>query len=216
MADIKFCGLTRVEDARVAGDLGARYAGVILAGGPRNLGLAAARAVLDSAGPGVRRVAVFGVTAVDVIAAQAAELALDVVQLHADPDVRQVEALRARFGGVVWAALRMAGAALPTEAADLASAADGLVLDRRSAHALGGTGERLPWAELAVTLAPLRGRTTIVVAGGLRPENVADAIRHLTPDVLDVSSGVESTPGVKDHARMRAFAAAVASREAVT
>lgn len=214
--DIKFCGLMREDDARLAGDLGARYAGVIRAGGPRHLDVDSARAVLDHAGPGVHRVAVFGAVPAAEIAEEARELSLDVIQLHADPGVGEIEAVRGRFGGIIWAVLRLDGAVVPPDAADLAASADGLVLDRRSAHALGGTGEKLPWAQLADQLDALRDRATIVVAGGLRPENVTEAMRHLRPDVLDVSSGVESAAGVKDHGRMRAFAAAVAAGEAVT
>jgi phosphoribosylanthranilate isomerase len=74
---------------------------------------------------------------------------------------------------------------------------------------LGGTGVTLPWAELANDVGGLRGRVKIVLAGGLRAENVRLAIATLYPDVVDVSSGVEASPGVKDHERMRAFRDAV-------
>jgi len=83
-------------------------------------------------------------------------------------------------------------------------------LDAHVPGKLGGTGVTLPWAMLIERLQPLRSRAAkLVLAGGLRPENVASAIRVLQPDVVDVSSGVETAPGIKDHARMRAFRDAV-------
>jgi phosphoribosylanthranilate isomerase len=85
------------------------------------------------------------------------------------------------------------------------------VLDAYVPGALGGTGTTIPWADIAVQVQGMRdrGRKPLVLAGGLRPENVATAIAALAPDVVDVSSGVESAPGIKDHARMRAFRDAV-------
>lgn len=211
-ADVKFCGLTREEDARFAGELGASYTGVILAGGPRHLPLDRARQVLDAA-HGPKRVGVFGRATADEVADQAGVLGLDVVQLHADPTVSDVVALRARFAGEVWAVLRLAAAALPAHASELADAADAVVLDRHSTGALGGTGQVLPWEELAGSLGMIRQRARIVLAGGLHHGNVHEALRHVVPDIVDVSSGVESAPGIKDHQKMRAFAARAASRE---
>jgi phosphoribosylanthranilate isomerase len=74
---------------------------------------------------------------------------------------------------------------------------------------LGGTGVALPWSELSGYLAPWRAGLPLVLAGGLRPENVGMAIGALSPSVVDVSSGIESAPGIKDHQRMEAFCDAV-------
>lgn len=211
-AEVKFCGLTREEDARLAAELGAAYTGVILAGGPRHLPLDRARRVLDGA-RGPKRVAVFGRATSGEVADQADALGLDVVQLHADPTVSDVVALRGRFAGEVWAVLRLAAAALPAHASELADAADAVVLDRHATGALGGTGQALPWAELAGSLGVIRQRARIVLAGGLHPGNLHEALRHVMPDIVDVSSGVESAPGIKDHQKMRAFATRAASRE---
>jgi phosphoribosylanthranilate isomerase len=75
---------------------------------------------------------------------------------------------------------------------------------------LGGTGAVVPWDRLAAMLEPVRANRVLVLAGGLRPENVAGAIEILSPDVVDVSSGVESAPGIKDRDKMKAFRDAVA------
>lgn len=214
MTELKFCGLTRAGDAGQAASLGARYAGVIFAGGPRRLDAAAARLVLDAAtaiAPGVRRVGVFGGQTPSEIGAIAREARLDVVQLHADPGAAAIAAVHATFDGLVWGALRVAAgqATLPAEAAALFEAADGVVLDARVDGMLGGTGTAVAWEALVGPLAEVRGVTPLVLAGGLRAETVAAAIRALAPEVVDVSSGVESAPGVKDPERMRAFADAV-------
>jgi phosphoribosylanthranilate isomerase len=85
-----------------------------------------------------------------------------------------------------------------------------VLLDAYVDGALGGTGVALPWSELSRSVDRLRGHTTIILAGGLKPTNVALAIVALAPDVVDVSSGVEDAPGIKNHDRMRAFRDAVA------
>jgi phosphoribosylanthranilate isomerase len=113
----------------------------------------------------------------------------------------------------VWAALRVNGGGVPTNAAELFDTADAIVLDARVDGKLGGTGVALAWDALAPTLAPMRGRRArLVLAGGLSPGNVATAIAAVRPDVVDVSSGVESAVGEKDHGRMRAFRDAVQGR----
>lgn len=200
MPDVKFCGLTRAEDAVMAAQLGAAYAGVIFAGGPRALDAARAREVLDGA-VGVQRVGVFGPLPAEEIGKTASAARLDVVQLHADPSVNDVLAVREATGFTVWAALRISGATLPAVAAELADVADGLLLDARVSGRLGGTGTTLDWERLVVP----RGRARVILAGGLTPDNVARAVAVLRPDVVDVSSGVERSAGVKDHRLMRRF-----------
>jgi phosphoribosylanthranilate isomerase len=98
---------------------------------------------------------------------------------------------------------------LPKRAAALFAAADAVVLDSYSAAALGGTGVALPWGELASAVEAARSRARLVLAGGLRAETVGSAMRALGPDVVDVSSGVESAPGIKDPAKLKAFRDAV-------
>lgn len=213
LAKIKFCGLTRPEDAAVAGELGAAYVGVIFAESPRRVAPGAAKGILDAAGNGVKRVGVFGTNAPDEISRIADEAGLDIVQLHADPTAADVNALRDRFRGEIWTAVRIDDGRIPVEAAMLMEEADAIVLDARAQHVLGGTGQALPWTELAADLARIRGENMVVLAGGLTPENVGTAIRTLAPEIADVSSGVEKSIGIKDHRLMASFAAAVAGSE---
>jgi phosphoribosylanthranilate isomerase len=205
VASVKFCGLTRVEDAREATRLGAAYVGAIFAGGPRHVSPERAREVFDAATGGPAAVGVFGADDVDAIAADAITAGVEVIQLHGDPRAADVRAMRKRFGGRVWAVARADGSMLPEWAEELFHEADAVLLDARVQGRLGGTGVKLEWSSLADSVSALRGRTPVVLAGGLNPENVAEAVRLMAPDVVDVSSGVESAPGIKDHAKMRAF-----------
>lgn len=205
---IKFCGLTRAEDAAAAVQCGAAYLGVIFAGGPRAQAPERARELLGSTGT-TKRVGVFGPQDADAIGDVAAGVGLDVVQLHGDPTADDVLEVRSRFRGEVWGVLRLRDAGIPAHARDLAAASDALVLDAQVPGALGGTGTVLPWRELAADVGALRRGTRLVLAGGLTPANVGAAIVALAPDVVDVSSGVESAPGIKDHERLRAFRDAV-------
>ena len=211
MTEFKFCGLTRAEDALAAGQLGASYIGVILAGGPRQLTVERARTVLDGCASPAKRVGVFARSSPNEIAKVVRQLKLDIVQLHDDPTADDVQAVRAAAGARVWAVIRIADS-LPSETDSLFGAADAVVLDARVVGALGGSGVAIPWAAIARQVGAVRRGRSLVLAGGLRPDNVATAVQALAPDVLDVSSGVESAPGIKDHARMRAFAAAAAAQ----
>jgi len=206
MVEMKFCGMTRPEDVREAGALGARYVGVIFADSPRQLTVDRARAVLDEAPKGTARVGVFGPAAPPDVAAEAQRARLDVAQLHGDPDAAMIQAVRRHWHGLVWAVLRVTGTQLPASASELFNVADAVVLDARVDGKLGGTGTALSWDALREPLARVRaGRARLVLAGGLQAGNVARAIAAIEPDVVDVSSGVESDVGVKDHAKMRAF-----------
>ncbi len=202
MPAVKFCGLRRAEDAAEAVRLGANYVGVIFAGGPRLVTVEEARTVLGpTRGAAVRRVGVFGAVSPAAVARVVAEVALDVVQLSADPDAEMVEAVRAASGAEIWAAVRCT-TEFPQRALVLFEHADAVLLDAKVDGKLGGTGRTLPWENFARVRTPGR---RLVLAGGLTPENVAEAITVLQPDVVDVSSGVETAPGIKDHERMRAF-----------
>lgn len=209
MVEIKFCGMTRGEDVAHAAGLSASYVGAIFAGGPRQQTMESAQRVFAAAAPPPMRVAVVADQTPIEIAGLVYALRLHAVQLHANPSVERIEQVRRETAAKVWAVVQLPGDELPGNFADIAAAADAIVLDARVPGGLGGSGVTLPWTQLARSLAKARGQTRIVLAGGLKPENVANAIAAIEPDVVDVSSGVESAPGIKDHNRMREFLYAV-------
>lgn len=215
--DVKFCGLTRAADAALGATLGAGYLGVVFAESRRRVDAAEARAVFaplpDGSGP--RRVGVFGAATVEEIARTAKDVDLDVVQLSGDPSAPDILQLRELFAGEIWATRRIAGSSAPPDLEELAVVADGLLLDARApgGTALGGTGSTFDWEALAPRLAQLRRSTRLVVAGGLTPANVGRAIDLLSPSVVDVSSGVERAPGIKDELLMRAFVRAAGAAD---
>ncbi len=207
MAEVKICGLTRAVDAEYADAAGVAYLGVIFAGGPRARSVDEARATL--AGRRARKVGVFADQSPSEIASMAATVGLDVVQLHGASDPIRVQAVRAATGLEVWAVVRSADGMLTAADEALADEADALLVDALAPGGLGGTGVSVPWGNLGESLDAMEHGHRIVLAGGLTPDNVAEAISYVSPVVVDVSSGVEATPGIKDHARIRAFIAAV-------
>jgi phosphoribosylanthranilate isomerase len=105
--------------------------------------------------------------------------------------------------------LRVGGEQLTPAQRVAVRGSDGVLFDTLSRGVLGGSGVAFQWELVANDVRELRTTTRIILAGGLRPENVRGAIDLLVPDVVDVSSGVESSPGIKDHSRMAAFMNAV-------
>ncbi|GAB1341262.1 phosphoribosylanthranilate isomerase [Gemmatimonas sp.] len=205
---VKICGLTREDDAALAEAAGAAYLGTILAGGPRLLTPARARNVLGPPRHNVRRAAVFGDSSAREVISLAEQLELDVVQLHGARAAAEVAYIARESGREVWPVLRIAGTTLPPDAAELAAISGCVVLDAHVVGQLGGTGVALDWSGLADAVSSLREAVPglqLVLAGGLRAENVREAIRLLSPQVVDVSSGVESAPGVKDPVRVQQF-----------
>ena len=203
MVEVKICGLTRPVDAELADASGAAYLGVIFAGGPRQRPPAQARLTL--AGRRARKVGVFSTQAPGEIADIAREVGLDVIQLHEASDPARVQAVRAATGLEVWAVVRTADGVLPPSVELIADEADALVVDALVPGQLGGSGVAVPWGILGESLDAMENGHRVVLAGGLTPENVAEAIDYVSPMIVDVSSGVESAPGIKDHARVRAF-----------
>jgi phosphoribosylanthranilate isomerase len=212
---VKVCGLTRAEDARLAVELGAWALGFVLTESPRRVEAARAAELIAAATqreddrPGgeppeltPHTVAVVTTEPADWIARALAESGADTVQLSAGADGPTVAQVRE-------AAARLRRRPLVIAAADTpdAALADFVLLDARTAGAYGGTGETLGWEALAADPATPAG--DVVLAGGLRADNVGAAIAALRPAAVDLSSGVESAPGVKDHQRLRDFFAAV-------
>jgi len=219
VTDIKFCGMTRAADAALAASLGVGYVGCIFAGGPRHLTPDGAAKVFAQLGgtTGPRRVGVFATADVAALAPAIAHVGLDVIQLHGDPAPAEVRALRRAFDRPIWAVVRCRGGELPAGIALLWDLADAVVLDAHVDGRLGGTGVALPWRALSEALQASRSgaasRGRLVLAGGLTADNVGEAIDALRPDLVDTSSGVESAPGIKDPARMKAFIEAVSAAD---
>jgi phosphoribosylanthranilate isomerase len=118
-----------------------------------------------------------------------------------------VRAIQEATGARVWAVVRVDGALDTTTLHELWQSADALVLDSKVKGVLGGSGISFDWSAAGHATHSRQGR--LVVAGGLTAANVAEAIETLSPDIVDVSSGVESSPGIKDHARIADFIEAV-------
>lgn len=201
---VKCCGLTRLEDVRAAVQLGADYLGFVFAPGPRSLTLERAEGLSGEARalgfPG-GLVGVFVDAAPELLEEAAMRCDLDILQLHGGEDPRRVaeaSALRP-----VWKVLHVRADSTPSEllAAAGRHAAAAYLLDTHAAGRAGGTGVPFPH-ELAAGFA--RAHPT-VLAGGLTAENVIAAIRVVRPFAVDVSSGIESSPGVKDRGRIAAF-----------
>ena len=210
MTEVKVCGLMRHQDAAVAVEAGARWLGVILAPGYRRSVTADdARVILRSFQ--ARRVGVF-VDADELTLRSVAEAAkVDVLQLHGDESPDLAARMRAA-GWEVWKAVRARDADdFSAAAARYAGSVDALLVDGYSPDTHGGAGVRFPWEAVAERRGELSAGTRLIAAGGLRPQNVADAVRILRPHAVDVSSGVESAPGRKDPQAVRDFVRAVHS-----
>jgi phosphoribosylanthranilate isomerase len=213
---VKICGVCRAEDARLAASAGAAWIGVILAPGrtrsqtveQAGVIFDAAAAPRDAASP--RRVGVFVDAQTDVVADAVRVLGLDAVQLHGDESLELVRSIRGAVACEVWKAVRVRSAADVTRAArTYASVVDALLLDGWSADAHGGAGVTFDWDAVAGTIVDGTGHgLRLIVAGGLTPDNVEDAIRLLHPAAVDVSSGVEAAPGRKSPGKIHAFIAA--------
>jgi phosphoribosylanthranilate isomerase len=198
---VKVCGITRPEDAAVAVGLGARALGFLFwPGSPRFIEPVRARAIARTLPPFVTPVGLFVNQPIDEVNRVAAEVGLGAVQLHGDESVEYAE----RVERPVVKALSIGGAVDMADV-DRWPARVVLLLDAHDPERRGGTGRMVDWAQAAAVAA--RRRT--LLAGGLRPDNVAEAIARVRPFGIDVSSGVEAAPGVKDHERLRALFEAV-------
>lgn len=205
---VKICGLTQPEQVHWVAQAGAAYAGfVFFPRSPRNLSPAQARELALEAPPGLAKVALVvdaDDAALDAIMAQ---VPLDMLQLHGHETPSRVAEVKARYGLPVMKAVGIADADDLAQLADYAAVADQLLVDAkppRSAVLPGGNGLAFDWRLIAGRRWPLPW----MLAGGLTPDNVAEAIRLTGARQVDVSSGVESAPGIKDPARIAAFVAA--------
>jgi phosphoribosylanthranilate isomerase len=194
---IKICGLTRLDDARLAVQLGADALGFVFwPRSPRAIESDAVRRIVDALPPFVFTVGVFVNQAPDEVKRIADAARLTTIQLHGDEDA----AGYAECGRHIVKALPV-GPGFSLSAVEDLPAGVTVLLDAHDPIRRGGTGRPVEWT---VAAAAARVRP-IVLSGGLTPENVQQAIAAVEPFAVDVSSGVESSPGVKDPARLRAF-----------
>ncbi len=200
---VKICGITSADDARLAVDAGADALGFVFwPKSPRAVDAVQARAIGDGIPASIVRVGVFVDAGADEMARVADAAGLDLLQLHGD----EAPSATASLCRPAWKALRVGPDFTARDARRWSQHVAGLLLDARSASAPGGTGESFDWSLARRARECAR---FLMLAGGLTAENVERAIAVAEPDGVDVSSGVESRPGRKDPARVRAFVAAV-------
>jgi phosphoribosylanthranilate isomerase len=202
---IKICGITTPEDAIAARRLGADYLGMILSQG-------FGRSILPDEAVDIGLVADAPLVAVlvDESLGEAERIATlagaTVIQLHGEEDGEYVQELRGRGEWSVWKAVRVRDPADVTIAVEeLGSVVDGLLLDGWHPAQPGGSGTKFSWEGVREVRNRIPDGVEVIVAGGLTPENVAEAVDALRPDVVDVASGVELHVRRKDPELIRAF-----------
>jgi phosphoribosylanthranilate isomerase len=206
---VKICGLTRPEDAAFAVAAGAAFLGVVLAGGPRRVSFARA-AEVAAASRGVPVLGVFGDQRVEEIVELAHRAGLAGAQLHGSYTADEAAGL-AEAGLIVWRVLRIARPADLDLLSETSLGAGTVLVEPKVPQADGGTGVPLDLA-LAVEARRRLAGLRMALAGGLTPETVGHAVALVRPDVVDVSSGVEALPGIKDHEKIARFLEAVLGR----
>jgi len=203
---VKICGITSQRDAAAACSAGADAIGLVFySRSPRHVSIELASAIALAVPPFVSRVALFKDASTEEVEAVLACVEIDLLQFHGSEDPAYCRS----FGRPYIKALGLKGVA------DIAAAiADGerdytearaLLLDGHAPGEAGGSGESLDWSSLARAAKPL------ILAGGLDPDNVRRAIELARPYAVDVSSGVEASPGIKDAAKINAFLREVAA-----
>ena len=207
MTDVKICGLTRIEDVESACALGAAYIGFNFSSmSPRRVTPEVARRLAGACREGVQRVGVFVDETYQEIAEAIEAASLDVVQIHRTLRQTDLERLSGRI-----LAVAHAGREEEIPPAKLLERCAGILFDTGAPErGPGGTGVPFEWSLLEHRRWPV----PLFVSGGLSPENVAESIRRTRPSAVDVASGVEVSPGVKDRLRMRRFFDAVRAADA--
>ncbi|MFD1795612.1 phosphoribosylanthranilate isomerase [Paracoccus aurantiacus] len=205
MAQVKICGLTRPEHVAAAVEAGAAFVGfVFFPKSPRNVSAEVAAALAADVPAGVARVGLFVDPDDQMLDDVLAKVPLDIIQLHGGETPDRVAELRARTGLPVMKAVGVAGPEDLDALWDYGLVADMILVDAKppkDAELPGGNGLSFDWRLLV-------GRKFLrpwMLAGGLTPENVAEAVRLTGAQAVDVSSGVEAAPGIKDPARIRSF-----------
>jgi phosphoribosylanthranilate isomerase len=194
---VKICGITRPEDGQYAAELGADAIGLVFyAASPRAVNIETAQAICAALPPFVTKVGLFVNAKLEEIHKVLTEVPLDLLQFHGDEAAVECEG----FARPYIKALRMtAGIDVLAELKAFPGAA-GILLDSYQAGVPGGTGQTFDWSRV-----PTQVAQTVILAGGLTPQNVAMAIEQVRPYAVDVSGGVEAAKGIKDRDKMTAF-----------
>ncbi|MBA2689289.1 MAG: phosphoribosylanthranilate isomerase [Burkholderiales bacterium] len=206
MTRVKICGITRVDDAQVAVSAGADAIGLVFhAGSPRYITISRAGGICAALPPFVTTVALFVDAQASVVESVLSALPIDLLQFHGEESAVFCE----QFGKPFMKAVRVRPQTdLLQYALDFASA-KALLLDAYVSGVAGGTGKTFDWDLIPANL-PL----PVVLSGGLTPANVADAVDKLRPWAVDVNSGVEASPGIKDPVKIRDFIKAARKADA--
>ena len=202
---VKICANTSLDDALMAGEAGADAAGFVFAESVRRVTPREVRAIVPGLPAHLEKVGVFVDTGFDDLAKTIEECGLTGVQLHSGCGRDATTKLRERFSSLRILKVIHFHQGLEAEfrEAQEDQAIDAVLVDSRTAKLTGGTGIRFDWRGARGSFAGSQLRT--IVAGGLNPENVVEAIATLQPWGVDVASGVEASPGKKDAAKVRAF-----------
>ncbi|HEY4528142.1 MAG TPA: phosphoribosylanthranilate isomerase [Candidatus Paceibacterota bacterium] len=204
MVKVKICGITNWHDARTAVDFGADAIGFVFAGSPRRVTPKKAKQIIEKIGPFVTTVGVFVNERADKVNEIAAFCGLGAVQLHGDET--QAYTKKLRCCKVIKAFRVGEGFSLKTA---LKFPADAYLFDTKVDGKYGGSGQSFDWNILNIEISKLtrdtEGEFSVILSGGLHPDNVAEAVRVISPYGVDVSSGVERLPGSKDPKLLREF-----------
>jgi phosphoribosylanthranilate isomerase len=211
---IKICANTSLADAMVAAEAGADAVGFVFASSPRRVTAEQVATIVPELPAEIEKIGVFVGASVDEIVATVEAAGLTGVQLHSEVTADATAKLRARFGPglrilrvVHFEAGAPERAVAAAQDASADASVDAILVDSRTATAVGGTGQAYDWGEARRAVFGEMKELRLVAAGGLTPENVAEAIATLHPWGVDVVSGVEAGPGRKDAAKVRAFVA---------
>lgn len=213
---IKICANTNLEDAQLAAELGADAVGFVFAPSTRRVTAEQVARITPHLPASVERVGVFHSLDAAEIAEAARIAGLNAIQLHGGVSLELARRLQELFAGKIkliqtihWQ-VDVDGANAATVAQQLREidqdgVVDRVLIDSKVGQSTGGTGTTFDWEKARAVLAENIGRLQLIVAGGLRPENVAQAIRGLNPWGVDVASGVEAEPGKKSPEKLAAF-----------
>jgi phosphoribosylanthranilate isomerase len=198
---VKICGITRIEDATAAARAGADAIGLVFEPkSPRYVKPDQAQAIMRALPPFVTVVGLFVNAAPDTVETVLNRVPLDLLQFHGDETPEQCR----RYHRPYIKAIHMRADVNLHDQAHRYADAEGLLLDTAAAHVAGGSGQTFDWS-----LVPADLGKPVILAGGLTPENVVEAVRKVRPFAVDVSSGVEQSKGIKDAQKISAFIEAV-------